>query len=111
MFGKPPSPSQHHTIAIAHQVQIPKGIDELVDETWQFQNNWGWKDVKLQHGSKATILDVSQLFKPLEGEFLKPPMRAADAEVGPGDSISQVAHASSVSSNAGSEAPKEPPLT
>ena len=93
MFDQPPSPSQYHANAIAQQVQIPEGLSELVDATWQFQNNWGWKDVKLHHPSKTAMLDVSQMFKSMEGQILKPPIRQAklDSEVGPGDSASQVA--------------------
>ena len=74
-------------------MQIPGGLCELVDATWQFQNNWGWKDVKLHHPSKTAMLDVSQMFKSMEGQTLKPPIRQAklDSEVGPGDSASQVA--------------------
>ena len=92
MFDQPPSPSQYHANAIAQQVQIPDGLSDLVDATWQFQNNWGWKDVKLHHPSKTTMLDVSQMFKPMEGQILKFPICQAklDSEVGPGDSVSQV---------------------
>ena len=72
-------------------MELPACFKGVVNSQWVFENNWGWQNVKLSHQDSATSINISKLFKPFENEFLKAEAsEVPDADVAPGDSVSQV---------------------
>ena len=84
---------------------LPDCHKGVVDETWRFENNWGWQQVKLSHNDSATSINVTKLFSGHQEKFLKvAPLEIPEPEVGPADSVSQVGtRVSAVASSSGSQ--------